>query len=243
MTNKDKSSEKVEREIEQKRAELAANVKQLKASLNLGSVAQQIGKLGLRFTGGVTSTVFKQAKQNPLPVATIAVGVAWLILGKTKAKPDVVASAVPDPTSEEDFGPPLPSETPTEDTKSMPEINDPEANYLTEFFENHPFVVGALVLAAGAAIGSAIPRSKTEEDLAASTQDLIRAESERLTNVARKMKEEAVAIFGETKDDLDSGAPSGQTAAQAIGEHAKGVADRMMSAAAAASVDAKSDGN
>jgi hypothetical protein len=242
MTNKAKSTKEIEREVEQKRAEVAANVKQLRASVSLGSVAQQIGKLGLQFTGGITSTIFKQAKQNPLPVATIAVGVAWLILGKTKTKPDVAAPVVPDLTPEVSIDMTL-QEAPIEEAEPLRGTKEPETNVLTELFENHPFVVGALVLAAGAAIGSAIPRSKTEDDLAASAQDLMRAEKERLANVARKVKEEAVTIFGETKDDLDSGAPSGQTAAQAIGEHAKGAADRMMSAAAQANLDTKSNEN
>jgi hypothetical protein len=243
MTNKAQTPDDIEHDVALKRAEVAANIKQLKASVSLGSVAQQIGKLGLRFTGGMTSTAIRQFKQNPLPVATIAVGVAWLILGKTKSKPDAMTPVAPTAAADDLSDLPEQSDTTTASAAPLHETTEPETNLLTDLFKNHPFVVGALALAAGAVIGSAFPKSKVEEDLAASTQDLIRAEKERLAEIARKVKEEATNIFGETKDNLDSGAPEGQTAAQAIGEHAKGAADRMMSAVAPASLDAKTGEN
>ncbi len=241
MSINTRSSKDIERDIDDKRAAVADNIKQLKASLSLGAFAQLVGKVGLQYAGSIGASTLKQARKNPLPVATIGAGIAWLIFSNSKTHADLEtpAGSEADPAPAPDSDRSFVSQTSTEDVQSTDKIDGSENGALNEFFEHHPFVVGALALAAGAALASTIPRSKTEDELLMSAQDLMQAEKEKLASVAQRLKDEAAAIITETKADLDSGAPKDQTAADAIGTLAKGATDRMMSAAVTAAKDVK----
>nr|WP_306263609.1 DUF3618 domain-containing protein [Pararhizobium sp. IMCC3301] len=108
-----------------------------------------------------------------------------------------------------------------------------------DFYDRQPLVIGALALAVGAALGGALPRTKTEDGLMGSQSDMLYDEAERIfkeekskaMEVAKSVKNEVMDIVDETKSDLDSGVPGDKTAAQALGEEAKSVADRVAVAA------------
>ena len=104
-----------------------------------------------------------------------------------------------------------------------------------DFYDQQPLVVGALALAVGAALGGALPRTKTEDDLMGAQSDDLFDQAERIfeeekakaMSVADNVKEEVKDIAAETKADLDSGAPGDKSAVDAIGDKAKSAAERV----------------
>jgi hypothetical protein len=231
MTNDPKAPENIERDIELKRAKVAADLTQLRSSLSLGALAQSAGKLGLRYAGKLGGATLSQTQKNPLPMATIAAGFVWLFVANSKSHVDVSEKNEQQPTPK-----PAPDVAPSPETPNEAKATDTtpaaKTDAARELVADHPFVVGALVLAAGAALGHILPRTKAEDDLMSSTQDLLHAEKQRLSRIAQTLKQEAEGIFAETKADLDSGAPAGQSAVEAVGDIAKDAADRIMAAAA-----------
>ena len=97
-----------------------------------------------------------------------------------------------------------------------------------DMYEEQPLIAGALALAVGAAIGAALPRSRTEDRYMGQHSDQLMADAERifaeekakLGKVAQAASDEAKKVLRETKEDADAAAP-GDTAADAIVEKAK----------------------
>ena len=109
-----------------------------------------------------------------------------------------------------------------------------------DIFEDQPLVVGALALAVGAAIGAALPRSRTEDRYMGQHRDQLMADAERifaeekskLGKVAQAASDEAKKVLRETKEDADAAAP-GSSAADAFVEKAKASGQRVVDAAEA----------
>ena len=107
-------------------------------------------------------------------------------------------------------------------------------------YEEQPLIAGALALAVGAAIGAALPRSRTEDRYMGQHSDQLMADAERifaeekakLGKVAQAASDEAKKVLRETKEDADAAAP-GDTAADAIVEKAKASGQRVVDAAEA----------
>ncbi|WP_306257620.1 DUF3618 domain-containing protein [Pararhizobium sp. IMCC21322] len=119
------------------------------------------------------------------------------------------------------------------------------ADAAADFYDRQPLVIGALALAVGAALGGALPRTKTEDNLMGAQSDDLINEAERIfeeekskvMSVAQTVTDEAKDIASATKADLDSGAPGQKTAGQAVGEKAKSAATRVADAAKAKAQD------
>lgn len=109
----------------------------------------------------------------------------------------------------------------------------------TDLYDQQPLVAGALALAVGAALGGALPRTKTEDDLMGSQSDNLFDQAERVfeeekakaLSVAESVKKEVKDIAAETKMDMDNGAPGDKSAIEAIGNKAKSVAERVANTA------------
>lgn len=82
-----KSSAEVEREVEATRGQIDRTVEALKEKMQ----PQELFDEATRMMGGasnkVLTTVVEQAKENPIPIALIGAGIAWLALSQTKRKP------------------------------------------------------------------------------------------------------------------------------------------------------------
>ncbi|WP_069298611.1 DUF3618 domain-containing protein [Neptunicoccus sediminis] len=109
------------------------------------------------------------------------------------------------------------------------------ADAAVDFYDRQPLVVGALALAVGAALGGALPRTRTEDKYVGQHSDKMFEEAERIfheekekaTRVAKSVQEEVKDIASETKSDLDSGAPGDKSAVEAVGDTAKSAATRV----------------
>lgn len=102
-----------------------------------------------------------------------------------------------------------------------------------DIFEEQPLIAGALALAVGAAIGAALPRSRTEDRYLGEQSDRLMEEAERLYaeekeklgKVAEAATDEARKIAQETRDEVDSAAKSAIDKAKTSGERIAGAAE------------------
>ncbi|MBR9862119.1 MAG: DUF3618 domain-containing protein [Rhodobacteraceae bacterium] len=109
------------------------------------------------------------------------------------------------------------------------------ADAAADFYDRQPLVVGALALAVGAALGGALPRTRTEDKYVGAHSDRMFEEAERIfqeekekaARVAKSVQKEVKDIASETKSDLDSGAPGDKSAVEAVGDKAKSAANRV----------------
>lgn len=89
-----KSSADVEREVEATRGQIDRTVEALKEKMQPKELFEEATRVMGGASNKVLTTVVEQAKENPIPIALIGVGIAWWALGQTKRK-----SAAYDPYS------------------------------------------------------------------------------------------------------------------------------------------------
>ncbi len=104
----------------------------------------------------------------------------------------------------------------------------------SDMFEENPLVAGALALAVGAAIGAALPRSRTEDRYMGETSDELVREAERIyaeerdkvMAVAKAAADEAGNIVEDVKSEADANMPDAtEKAIGKVEDSAKRVAD------------------
>lgn len=84
-----RSSEEIEREVEATRGELDRTVEALKDRMSAGQIIDELmGSMKGSGTSEMVSNLGRQARDNPLPLALIGAGVAWLMFGKPPAQRD-----------------------------------------------------------------------------------------------------------------------------------------------------------
>lgn len=109
------------------------------------------------------------------------------------------------------------------------------AERASDFYDEHPLVVGALALAAGAALAGALPRSRFEDENLGRYSDELFHEAERIYEEERAKAEKVVSagvdeakrIADDLKRDVDNAAPEGKTATDALKDRAKDAASRV----------------
>lgn len=104
--------------------------------------------------------------------------------------------------------------------------------------EDHPLVMGALALAVGAALGSAMPRTRTEDDLMGAQADrakrsartMVEAEADKAMAVAGAVADEGRKIAGEAGEEIDRHASSGDAMVDQASDKARETAERLRKA-------------
>ena len=93
-----RSPREIEEQIERERAELAGTLNTLQDRYSVEGVMTQVSE-HLRTNGSeIARNVSETVKQNPLGVALVGAGIAWLMFGKgPSAKSDVEALPAPRP--------------------------------------------------------------------------------------------------------------------------------------------------
>jgi len=81
-----RSADEVEREVEQSRSELDRNMEALKSKMTPGQLfdeaARTMGGTGQQIAG----KFMEQAKENPMPLAVMGLGLAWLMTSSRKSE-------------------------------------------------------------------------------------------------------------------------------------------------------------
>lgn len=84
-----RSSEEIEREVEATRGELDRTVEALKDRMSAGQIIDELmGSLKGTGASEMASNLGRQARDNPLPLALVGAGIAWLMFGKPPAQRD-----------------------------------------------------------------------------------------------------------------------------------------------------------
>jgi hypothetical protein len=82
-----KSSEEIEREVEATRGELDRTVEALKDRMSAGQIIDEVmGSMKGTGASEMVTNLGRQARENPLPLALVGAGVAWLMFGKPPAR-------------------------------------------------------------------------------------------------------------------------------------------------------------
>ncbi|MEO0774016.1 MAG: DUF3618 domain-containing protein [Pseudomonadota bacterium] len=108
-----------------------------------------------------------------------------------------------------------------------------------DFIQEQPLVAGALAVALGAAIASALPRTKTEDRLIGEKRDDLFDEAERIFHqerekaerVARATADEVGRIADEKRAEADDAAKGSDTAVEAAADEARKATKRVASKA------------
>jgi hypothetical protein len=103
---------------------------------------------------------------------------------------------------------------------------------IEDFMQEQPLVAGALALALGAALGSALPRTRTEDDLFGEESDRVKRslrttaeeEGSKLARSASAVADEAKSVVGEAVDGLAS---SGSSALDRVEEALDDATERL----------------
>ena len=82
-----KSSADVEREVEATRGQIDRTVEALKEKMQPKELFDEATRMMGGTSNKVLTTVVEQAKENPIPIALIGAGIAWLALSQNKRKP------------------------------------------------------------------------------------------------------------------------------------------------------------
>jgi hypothetical protein len=80
-----KSSADVEREVEATRGQIDRTVEALKDKMQPKELFEEATRVMGGASNKVLTTVVEQAKENPIPIALIGVGIAWWALGQRKS--------------------------------------------------------------------------------------------------------------------------------------------------------------
>ena len=157
-----KSSAKLERAAEQTRSQLAATLDELRSRISPGQLLDQ----GLDFAresnaGELARNLGRDARDNPLPLALIGTGIAWLMMtngrrrdGFDAAHADAALAAAGALT-----------ESPAASAPTASHDAAAKGGAFLAFCREHPLVLGGIGLALGALVGAAVPSSETESHL------------------------------------------------------------------------------
>ncbi|MEZ5866293.1 MAG: DUF3618 domain-containing protein [Geminicoccaceae bacterium] len=106
---------------------------------------------------------------------------------------------------------------------------------ITRMMEEQPLVFGALALAIGAAVGGALPRTRTEDEWVGAQSDrlkdaagsMVKEEGRKLQATAAAVVDEAEKIADETAAEVDRRTPDGRTIVDRVEDRLTGAAGRL----------------
>jgi Protein of unknown function (DUF3618) len=170
-----KSSAQLEREAEQTRAQFAATLDELRSRITPGQLLDQTLDFARASNAGeFVRNLGRDARDNPLPLALIGTGLAWLMMtnGRRRGGFDAAladaarsASGSIEPTAgvrgSADW---VGSAASSAGERASGVYQDAAAagGSFLAFCREHPLVLGGIGVALGALLGAALPASETE---------------------------------------------------------------------------------
>jgi Protein of unknown function (DUF3618) len=169
-----KSSAQLEREAEQTRSQLAATLDELRSRITPGQLLDQTLDFARESNAGeFVRNLGRDARDNPLPLALMGAGIAWLMMtngrrrGFDAALTDATNSASgaiydtksrargdAELVSSAESGAPEPASGISQDAAAA-------GGSFLAFCREHPLVLGGIGLALGALVGAALPSSES----------------------------------------------------------------------------------
>ena len=183
-----KSPERLQHEVDETRHRIEDRLDSLSHSLSPGELLDQALGMARRHGGEFGGNLGRQVKQNPLPLLLTGIGLSWLMMSRNDHYPASGESL--SPGIRERAGGAMhragdkarhAKERAGEMTGAVQErahsmqerahsaVSSLEhrarsgQQQLNEFFHDQPILAGSLAIAIGAALGSMLPRSETED--------------------------------------------------------------------------------
>lgn len=200
-------AEQLERETEQTRAEIADTLDELRARMTPGHILDQLtDRMNAGATAAFARNLRDQAVNNPLPVALLGTGLAWLMVagrrssgggdrGGQEAVNEVAEGAATETTAEatdaiRDKAGAM-AETMQRTgaaTKAAGQRTLQSGSTLIDFCREQPLVLAGVGIAMGAIIGALLPATAAENRLMGETSDRVK---ERARDLASQQHEAA----------------------------------------------------
>jgi ElaB/YqjD/DUF883 family membrane-anchored ribosome-binding protein len=191
-----KSSAQLEREAEQTRSELAATLEELRSRITPGQLVDQTLDYARESNvGELMRNLGRDARDNPLPLALIGTGIAWLMMtngrrrGFDAALADATrsASGTRDDTTARGQGAAswASSAAATASKRASEVYRDTAAaggSFLT-FCRDHPLVLAGVGIALGGLMGAALPSRQSQDAPAPEELPDVRETSEPASSV------------------------------------------------------------
>jgi ElaB/YqjD/DUF883 family membrane-anchored ribosome-binding protein len=174
-----KSSAQLEREAEQTRSQLAATLDELRSRITPGQLVDQTLDFARDSNiGELVRNLGRDARDNPLPLALIGTGLAWLMMtngrrrGFDAALADATRSAsgalAETPTRAQGAAAWASSAASTAAERASDVYQDATAagGSFLAFCREHPLVLAGVGVALGGLLGAALPWRKSEDERA-----------------------------------------------------------------------------
>lgn len=153
----------IEVALAQDRAELASTLGALRNRLSVDMLTDDALGMIQSKARRTTHVVDRVVRANPLALAIVGTGLAWLAFGRGQRVDTPTAKLEAMSNWEDDGGPARPSDdqTPTGQQGYAPNVRAESAT--GRMIEDHPLLMATLLLGFGAAVGAALPRTKAED--------------------------------------------------------------------------------
>jgi hypothetical protein len=166
------SSAQLEQEAEQARAEIAGTLDELRGVLSPGKVFDQVVDYARDSgVGEMMRNLGRDVRANPLPLALVGAGIAWLMLGKAPRREAPAGSAADRAGSAATAAADMASSAYAGAAEGLRAAGGraraaaDASRGLVDLVREQPLVLAGLGLALGAALGAGLPASETEERL------------------------------------------------------------------------------
>jgi len=204
-----KSSAQLEREAEQTRSQLAATLEELRSRITPGQLVDQTLDYARESNvGELVRNLGRDARENPLPLALIGTGLAWLMMtngrrrGFDAALTDATRSAsgeLDDTKSRARGVAAWASSAASSAADCASEVyqdTTPAGGSFLAFCRDHPLVLAGVGIALGGLLGAALPSRKTELASEQAPEELpdVRETSEPESSVVPTAPSEAAGI-------------------------------------------------
>lgn len=187
----------LEQETEEARENLRQTLDSLEQSFSPGQILDRALQSWRSGNNEFASNLSRTVKSNPVPVLLSSLGLTWLALSDKRPPPQPQASSSSGPGAKDKARQAMGSAQ-SRASNAASSLSGQGARARDGFVrmqEEQPFLLGALGLALGAALGGALPRSQREDELIGKygdqARDVVKRKGEQATTGAARAAEPA----------------------------------------------------
>jgi hypothetical protein len=239
-----KTAADVEREVEASRGNLDRTVDALRGKMTPGQIFDEASR-AMGGAGQQVMTKFvEQAKENPMPLAVMGLGLAWLmttsgkprhtapqgyrnpvdlvsspgdVAGRVHAAGETVSDLVAGAREKVSGAASSVTEFGRSAADRAGDYGERAQRSFAEILEREPLLLGAAGLLVGAAIGAALPATDLEDRMVGSMRDKVIDKSKDLVQSGvQQASEVAQTAYAAVKSELQESADTGASAAERV---------------------------
>jgi Protein of unknown function (DUF3618) len=160
----------IEAALMQERAQLSSTLGALRHRLSAAALTDDAMAMVQSKASASTRMLDTAVRSNPLAVAAMGAGLAWLFFAKPKRTDAPAAKREAMSNWEDDGGPARPSDAATPDGQRGYARSVRASSASGRMIEDHPILAGMVLLGMGAALGTVLPRTQIEDEAFAGTK-------------------------------------------------------------------------